>query len=401
MLDKMDLSEDDLLISGAEDPPTAVVPDSATMEVDEEGGSAEGFDSVHQESPVEIMPTNEDLKLIMTPAKGEVAEVESLGSNSSYRSTTSNLPGKHELQEQYLGSLADSLRNLITWGPGRLDMGELQALAGLIRECRKAWSSIVDADELEHWGQLVMDVMKFASGDPGMEWDRSVLWERFLRQRGAAESVARVLGYRASGTLPTIRRFPALTREMLEPRHPMPTNWKQVLDGRASFPRYRNAPRFPPKRAANVRSSTSGSASKRPTTSTNCHPAVQRSNPAPPGFENTRPSPKPVTVEPVVRQSPLRSNSSDLDPSAKIKTQLADLKTKHDETVAEIDRSLKELNSRRAKCFMDFNNNKQRLETDLKTAQEERKRWQEERANRAGLSFPPLLHPSLCKKRRA
>ena len=82
----------------------------------------------------------------------------------------------------------------------------------------------------------------------------------------------------------------------------------------------------------------------------------------------------------------MRSNSSDLDPSAKvgkIKTQLANLKTKHDETVAEIDRSLKELKSRRVKCLMDFNNDKQRLETDLKTAQEERSRWQEERANRA------------------
>ena len=48
-------------------------------------------------------------------------------------------------------------------------MGELQALAGLIRECRKTWSSIVDAEELEHWGQLVMDVMAYGLGDPSVE----------------------------------------------------------------------------------------------------------------------------------------------------------------------------------------------------------------------------------------
>ena len=60
------------------------------MNVEDGEDSGDDIDSVHQDSSVEIKPRNEDFKEIMSPAKGEVAEVESSGSHFSYHSSSTN-----------------------------------------------------------------------------------------------------------------------------------------------------------------------------------------------------------------------------------------------------------------------------------------------------------------------
>ena len=405
-----------------------------------ESVTAGGADNDSISSEILLMPTNVDLQGIMLGATASPRDWD----DESFKSLEEEIiqvqgntpavkvPSPSEMKEDLI-TLSNYLINLIVGGPCRILRVELQALSEQLRKCGKLYPHKVDKVELELWGQLVLEMSTMGEQFPGLEWRRAGMWESFLRERSGA--IARVFSFDPDFKLPVkITRYFSLTKEMIKTNSPIPTNWARILDGLSDRPRYDEKPRTPGLtrrspppgfefKAFSGAGDRKNPFPKRPDTGHRSKPRVPRvgtSTSPPENLDNSRArEAEGASTSPPEGQACDRSrvgtvNSSQDRPQAgekrpadrnpdlngkirRLMEDLAGLKTEHLSSLTDIDRSMKILKAKRASILMKYNENRQRLESELKRARQAREREELEQAKRMAAQSqpppPPVLTP--------